>query len=177
MRVHAGDESIALPLVRHAASCRHHHSEPGGLLRHTVECAEWVQSWVGTLPPLEAELTLVATLCHDIGKTKTITASRLTSDTGQMVSHEIMGLQILQPHITTLRERRPRLADALLHMLSWRPSKQEPLPRLPGLIMLKHADQLSTVMDLRARAFEGYPSSFFWRKPHDDQAQRFHQLG
>lgn len=170
------DEAIALPLVQQAASCRHHHSEPGGLLSHTIECAEWVQMWASILPSSEADLTLVATLCHDIGKTITMTASQLTSDTGQMVTHEIMGLQILQPYLATLRERKPRLADGLLHMLSWRPSKQEPLPRLPGLVMLKHADQLSTVMDLRARAFEGYPTSYFWRKPNEHQAQRFHRI-
>lgn len=171
------DPGIALPLVYLSASCRHHHSEPGGLLRHTVECGTWVQTWSSALPVMEADVTLVATLCHDIGKTQTITLSQTTSDSGQMVSHEVMGLQVLQPHLAKLRQIWPQVADALLHMLSWKPSRQEPLPRLPGLVMLKHADQLSTVMDLRNRAFEGYPKHYFWSKPHADQAQRFHRLG
>jgi len=171
------DMRIAHPFVQVAASCRHHHSEPGGLLRHTVECGEWVQSWSAALPDLEAAVTLVATLCHDIGKTKTMTLSQTTSDMGQMVTHEIAGLQILQPHIERLRHDWPRIADALLHMLSWRPSRHEPLPRLPGLVMLKHADQFSTVMDLRARAFDHAPAHHFWSKPHADQGQRFHQIG
>jgi len=171
------DPDIALPLVQQAASCRHHHSDPGGLLRHTVECTTWVQAWTSMLPPVEADVTVVATLCHDIGKTQTITLSQTTTDTGQMVAHEIVGLQILQPYLARLRREWPQVADALLHMLSWHPNRREPLPRLPGLVMLKHADQLSTVMDLRHRAFEGYPPHHFWSKPHADQAQRFHRLG
>ena len=168
--------SLATAWIRMPASCRHHHSEPGGLLRHTVECAEWVQQWASLLPEAEASLTLVATLCHDLGKIRTLSLSNQISDTGQWVSHEMMGLQLLQPFLDQLRLRWAIGADALMHMLSWFPSKQEPLPRLPGLVMLKHADQLSTVMDLRARAFKGYAPRVFWRKPESTSKQRFHQV-
>jgi len=170
------DQPLASAWVRIPASCGHHHSEPGGLLRHTVECGEWVQQWAAVLPEPEASLTLVATLCHDVGKTRTITESNRPSNTGRMVTHETMGLQILQPYLDRLRNSWEKGADALIHMLSWFPTKQEPLPRLPGLVMLKHADQLSTVMDLRARAFEGYPSRYFWNKPNAVVNQRFHQI-
>lgn len=170
------DQPLASAWVRIPASCGHHHSEPGGLLRHTVECGEWVQQWATVLPEPEASLTLVAMLCHDLGKTRTITVSNRPSDTGRLVSHEIMGLQILQPFLDRLRKSWAKGADALIHMLSWFPTKQEPLPRLPGLVMLKHADQLSTVMDLRARAFDGHPSSHFWNKPNIVVNQRFHQI-
>jgi len=170
------DQPLASAWVRIPASCGHHHSEPGGLLRHTVECGEWVQQWAAVLPEPEASLTLVAMLCHDLGKTRTITVSNRPSDTGRLVSHETMGLQILQPFLDRLRKSWAKGADALIHMLSWFPTRQEPLPCLPGLVMLKHADQLSTVMDLRARAFDGQPSRYFWNKPNTVVNQRFHQI-
>lgn len=170
------DQPLAAAWMRVPASCSHHHSEPGGLLRHTVECGEWVSQWSSIIPEPEASLTVVATLCHDIGKTRTIKTSNHLSDTGHMISHEIMGLQILQPYLDNLREIWAKGADALIHMLSWFPSKREPLPRLPGLVMLKHADQLSTVLNLRARAFTGYQPRYFWSKLDKNNAQKFHQI-
>jgi len=50
---------LSLPFVRMPASHNHHHSHAGGLLLHSVECAEWVeQVATGTLNPKEATLSV-----------------------------------------------------------------------------------------------------------------------
>jgi len=49
---------FGLPFVQVAASQSHHHSEAGGLLLHSVECAEWVGTMANaTLNAKETALT------------------------------------------------------------------------------------------------------------------------
>ncbi|WP_198244467.1 TraI domain-containing protein [methane-oxidizing endosymbiont of Gigantopelta aegis] len=67
---------IAAPFISLPASFNHHHSMPGGLLLHSVECAEWLESIAfSTLSKREAQLTLVAALLHDLGKIETMSQS------------------------------------------------------------------------------------------------------
>jgi hypothetical protein len=80
---------FSLPFVQVPASHYHHHSHPGGLLLHSVECAEWVeQVATRTLNPKEAALSIIAALLHDFGKIETMAPSGFS----QMVSHEVLSL-------------------------------------------------------------------------------------
>lgn len=57
-------------LVTAPGSHRSHHSEPGGLLRHTVEVAEAVESAAGIIlgNDIEIDTAVVTALLHDVGK-------------------------------------------------------------------------------------------------------------
>lgn len=171
------DDQVLNAWLRIPASRYHHHAWPGGLIAHSVECAHWLAAWSqALLPPLERDITLIAGLFHDIGKIHTLTEQGHWTAQSQAVGHEVLGLQVLTHALENLRHSWPHGADALMHMLSWKPSQQEPLPRLPGVTLLRQADQLSTVMDLREHAFKHKPASFYWAKPKTASKQRFYRV-
>jgi len=64
------------------ASKRHHHSFPGGLLAHSLETAFITAQNIHVIYDIsqaEKEVTTIAALFHDIGKTKTLAMDRHTS--------------------------------------------------------------------------------------------------
>lgn len=73
------DDAIAFPFVSCPASLSYHHNYPGGLLRHSIECAQMVERYKEFAPD-KKELGMVAALFHDIGKILTMTPQmRLTT--------------------------------------------------------------------------------------------------
>ena len=149
---------IAAPFISLPASFNHHHSMPGGLLLHSVECAEWLESIAfSTLSKREAQLTLVAALLHDLGKIETMSQS----DAGQLVSHEVMSLTLVEPFLCQMQSNWKQGANALRQMLSW-PLDSLKFPKLPGLLLVKMADQYSTALSARNMAFAGQPDYFYW---------------
>lgn len=84
--------SLGQPFFELPASRHHHHSFPGGLLLHSVECAEWVEQIAKvSLCPKETALAVTAALLHDLGKVETLSNTVL----GRLVEHEVF--RILKP--------------------------------------------------------------------------------
>jgi hypothetical protein len=151
---------VSLPFVQMPASHNHHHSHAGGLLLHSVECAEWVeQVAMCTLNPKEAALSVIAALLHDFGKIETMSGKGFS----QMLSHEVLSLTLLEPALTTLQAQWPQGAFALRHMLSWS-TFSEKFPKLPGMLLVKMADQYSTSLSARNKAFHALPEHYFWAR-------------
>lgn len=152
---------FCLPFIQVAASHSHHHSHAGGLLLHSVECAEWVaQVAQHTLNPKEAALAIVAALLHDAGKIVTMQPI----DGQPTVAHEVLTLTVLEPALSRLQQQWSAGAFALRQMLSWSPH-YEKFPRLPGTVLVKMADQYSTALSARHKAFETLPSHYYyWAK-------------
>ncbi|NOR69007.1 MAG: HD domain-containing protein [Methylomarinum sp.] len=149
---------IILPFITAPASHHHHHSYPGGLLRHSVECAEFIQPLAGqTLTTAEAELTIVSALLHDLGKVVTMTES----DTWHTVSHEVMTLSLLEPILSQLQTYWKQGAHTLRELLNPTSYKGQ-FPKFPGALLIKMADQYSTSLSAREMAFEGQPGYHYW---------------
>ncbi len=151
---------FSVPFVQVAASHNHHHSVAGGLLLHSVECAEWVERVATiTLNPKEAALAIVAALLHDFGKVDTMSSSGFS----QMVAHEVLTLTLLEPDLLSLQRQWPQGAHALRQMLSWS-TFTERFPKLPGTLLVKMADQYSTALSARDKAFQEQPEHYFWTR-------------
>jgi len=151
---------FSVPFVQVAASHNHHHSVAGGLLLHSVECAEWVERVaLITLNPKEAALAIVAALLHDFGKIDTMSSSGFS----QMVAHEVLTLSLLEPDLLSLQRQWPQGAHALRQMLSWS-TFTERFPKLPGTLLVKMADQYSTALSARDKAFQAQPEHYFWTR-------------
>ncbi|MDO9160909.1 MAG: TraI domain-containing protein [Methylococcaceae bacterium] len=151
---------FSVPFVQVAASHNHHHSVAGGLLLHSVECAEWVERVATiTLNPREAALSIVAALLHDFGKIDTMSSSGFS----QMVAHEVLTLTLLEPDLLSLQRQWPQGAHALRQMLSWS-TFTERFPKLPGTLLVKMADQYSTALSARDKAFQAQPKHYFWTR-------------
>ncbi len=92
-------------------SDRHHHSEPGGLLRHSIEVARFV----GRIDELDThmrEVAIVAALLHDIAKTRTYYNDHEYKNSF-MVSHDMRTYRILTGSLDRLQKRWPDGAELL----------------------------------------------------------------
>lgn len=160
---------FSIPFVRVAASHSHHHSHAGGLLVHSVECAEWVaQVANNTLNPKEAALAITAALLHDAGKIVTMQPG----NDNPSVAHEVLTLTVLEPALIRLQQQWSSGAYALRQMLSWS-SHYEKFPRLPGTLLVKMADQFSTALSARNKAFEAAPAYYHWAKLQTSSSVQF----
>lgn len=149
---------VSLLFAQVPASHNHHHSHAGGLLLHSVECAEWVeQVATRTLNPKEAALSVIAALLHDFGKIETMCGKGFS----QLVSHECLSLTLLEPSLVTLQAQWPQGAYALRQMLSWS-TFSEKFPKLPGALLVKMADQYSTSLSARNKAFHALPEHYYF---------------
>ncbi len=154
-----------------SASKSYHHAYPGGLLNHSLECALIVQTLLQTygqtLSKVEQEVTLLAALLHDIGKTETLSQEEGTqaahqAPIGYLLHHEHFNIAVLHPSLEKLKQQHPPAANALQYLLTWRNSKQ-PCKYIGGTL-IKTADWFSTGMDVREQVFAGKPDYHFYGK-------------
>jgi len=140
------------------ASMRHHHSYPGGLLAHSIECAEIVQRSY-PVQGWEKELGIVASLLHDIAKTRTMMATKKTA-LGYVLDHDHLTLEILAPYLAQLDKSWPDGAIALRYLLTLNRSKPS-LPLMPVAEAVKYADRISSALDARRLAYIDKPE---WKR-------------
>lgn len=68
------DEAFALRFKRASAAKSVHHGFIGGLLEHTLGVTKLCEYYCTAYPALNRDLLLTAAICHDIGKTREISA-------------------------------------------------------------------------------------------------------
>jgi len=160
MRELLGETALMTLFVSLPASRRHHHSFPGGLLAHSIECALLTRQTVQSLTEIsqnEAEVAMVAALLHDIGKLKTLGYDKHTS-LGRLIDHEQFTLALLAPALEKLRNCWEQSADALQYLLIWKESMG--VCRFVSGNAIKMADRLSTAASLNRMAFKDKPDYF-----------------
>jgi hypothetical protein len=154
------NDQLLKSFVSLPASKRHHHSYPGGLLAHSLECALIVARNLEILHDIsrsEKETTIVAALLHDIGKTQTLGCQQHTS-IGQLLDHEQFSLLVLAEPLSQLTRYWPKGAETLQYLLTW--NQKMGFCRFVGGNIIKLADQLSTSSALRRMAFDGKPDYY-----------------
>jgi hypothetical protein len=142
------------------ASKRHHHSFPGGLLSHSIECALLTYQTVRSLSSVsenEAQVAMVSALLHDFGKIKTLGMENHTS-IGRLIDHEQLTLMLLAVPLNELSGRWPQGADTLQYLLQWK--EKMGVCRFVSGNAIKMADRLSTSASLRSMAFDNKPGYF-----------------
>ncbi|MBN2864956.1 MAG: TraI domain-containing protein [Thiotrichales bacterium] len=154
------DKPLMTAFVSIPASKRHHHSFPGGLLMHSLECALMTKQTVESIINIstkEQEVSVVAALFHDVGKVKTLGTTQHTS-TGRLIDHEQFTLMLLVDPLNTLQEYWEQGAQTLQYLLTWKESHG--VCRFVSGNAIKMADRLSTSASLRSMAFKDKPEYF-----------------
>lgn len=173
------DRRVSEAFVQAPASRAHHHAWPSGLLEHSLEVAQMVENQLDqplfiSLSDAERDLTILAALLHDVGKIRTLDAkSGRLSDWGWMIHHEKLTLMVLAEHLAWLDARWPWAATSLAYLLTWHP--KDGYCRYPAGHLIRTADQLSTHMDRRRRAFEQAPAHYRLSQS-DEQQVRYARL-
>ena len=153
------NDSIAAPFVSLPGSISHHHVFAGGLLAHSLECAESVNS----LPLFSCEtkeLGTVAALLHDIGKIRTVNADSGLKQSGFVLSHDALTLEVLGHYLQRLEEDWPDGAIALRYLLTWKSNRHRSFPLMTIAEAVNSADRLSTGLDRERSVFSNLPA---WR--------------
>ena len=149
-----------LPLLKRffqvKASYQHHHSVAGGLLRHSLECAEITEQAVQSAPEscntaiddnLRDALVLAA-LFHDFGKT--LTHSSESSWILRKTPHEHLSLAALADHLPRLMRSSTNAFATLVHLLILDAQGKGFASPLPLVDTIRMADRMSTGLWVRA---------------------------
>lgn len=91
------DKAFAARFKKASAAKSVHHGFIGGLLEHTLGVTKLCEYYGTAYPVLNRDLLLAAAICHDIGKTKEISAFPANdyTDEGQFLGHIVMGSEMI----------------------------------------------------------------------------------
>lgn len=143
------DDAIAFPFVACPASLQYHHNYPGGLLHHSIECAQMLARY-DEFSLEQKELGIVAALFHDIAKTVTMTPQMRRTTLGKAVDHDKMTLEVLAPYLRPYDKDWPNETAELLYLMTWRPANRDRgIPRTPLANAVLAADRISAGIDCR----------------------------
>ncbi len=101
------DEAFMSRFKRAPAGIKNHHAYYGGLIEHTVSVLELAQFVGDKYERLDKDLLLMGAFLHDAGKTEELSYERDLGyrDSGQLLGHMVMGVELLQQKISELEEK------------------------------------------------------------------------
>ena len=143
----------------HSAAKTVHHGFIGGLLEHTIGVAKLCDFYAASYPVLNSDLLVTAALCHDIGKTRELSAFPLNdyTDDGQLLGHIVIGTEMLHDIIREIPDFPAILASELKHcILSHHGELEYGSPKKPALaeaVALNLADNTDARMETLTEVF------------------------
>ena len=168
------NEHIRTPFLLNPASRKNHHSIPGGLLIHSIECAESVRSQPGFDKKM-LDIGTVAALFHDIGKIRTLREDGRTTREGLLLEHDFLVFEILAPYLHELDSVNPNIGNALRYIWWWHlhgAHRQNPKSTIAEAV--RAADRISSGLFSEQLAFKDAPkwasianldNRHYWRTP------------
>lgn len=131
-----------------------HHGFIGGLLEHTLSVTKLCAYFCTTYPALKKDLLLTAAICHDIGKTKELSAfpDNDYTDEGNLLGHIVMGTEMISDKIRAIPDFPTVLAGELKHCIIAHHGKLEfGSPKTPALmeaVALNYADDADAKLQM-----------------------------
>lgn len=147
--------------VRGPSSRGHHHNQPNGNFRHSVEVAEQAGDFADRSPTADREILVAAALLHDVAKAEEYRfhhdrSHAGWSEEGSLLGHKLMAYGWVVESVTRYGIDLPaRQFLALRHLLIATPGVPDwtglPRPRMLECEMLSAADRISSRVDLFAQ--------------------------
>ena len=147
------DQEFAQRFKRASAAKSVHHGFIGGLLEHTLSVTKLCDYYCTAYPVLNRDLLLTAAICHDMGKTKEISAFPINdyTDAGQFLGHIVMGSEMVSEKAREIPGFPPMLEMELKHcILAHHGEYEYGSPKKPALIeavALNKADDTDAKME------------------------------
>lgn len=152
-RLFIKDEEFLRVFQNHSAAKTVHHGFIGGLLEHTLGVAKLCEFYAASYPILNRDLLITAALCHDIGKTRELSAFPLNdyTDDGQLLGHIVIGTEMVHDIIREIEGFPEVLGSELKHcMISHHGELEYGSPKKPALaeaVALNLADNTDARME------------------------------
>lgn len=158
-RLFIEDKEFFEVFKNHSAAKTVHHGFVGGLLEHTIGVARLCDFYASAYQVLNRDLLITAALCHDIGKTRELSAFPLNdyTDDGQLLGHIVIGTEIIHDIIREIPGFPDVLASELKHcILSHHGELEYGSPKKPALaeaVALNLADNTDARMETLTEVF------------------------
>ncbi len=155
------DEIFIKEFKKSSAAKTVHHGFVGGLLEHTLSVVKLCDFYCTSYPLLNRDLLLSAAICHDIGKTKEISAfpENDYTDEGQFLGHIIIGCEMVGEKIRNIEGFPKVLANELKHcILSHHGELEFGSPKKPAImeaVALTFADNTDAKMQTFTEILNG----------------------
>lgn len=162
------DEGFAKKFCNSSAAKTVHHGFVGGLLEHTLSVTKLCDYYCSAYPILKRDLLLTAAMCHDIAKTKEISAfpENDYTDDGQLLGHIVMGAQMVAEKAANIEGFPHNLLTQLQHCILAHHGKYEyGSPKIPALIeavALNYADDTDAKMETFKEILENNADTAGW---------------
>ena len=150
------DQQMSLPFIQASASANCHHTEPGGLLRHTVDMVEMLAFTLKDYPdPLQRQCAIVVGLFHDLGKL----AKHIIGPTPfQNHQHSELNIMLLEAALMELRHHCPESWKLLRYMFSALNGRIQ-TEMVPAATLVHMLDRHSASTSAMHNAFRGRPAN------------------
>ena len=153
------DEEFIRSFKTHSAAKSIHHGFMGGLLQHTLSVCRLCDFYCRQYPKLNRDLLITAALCHDIGKTRELSAfpSNDYTDEGQFLGHIVMGVEMVDEKIRKIKGFPALKAMELKHCILAHHGEYEfGSPKKPSIIeavALNFADNTDAKLEAMTEVF------------------------
>ena len=113
------DEDFIAAFKKSSAAKTVHHGFVGGLLQHTLSVTRMCDYYCKNYERLNRDLLLTAAICHDMGKTKELSAFPQNdyTDEGQFLGHIVIGTEMVGEKIREIPGFPAILASELKHCI------------------------------------------------------------
>lgn len=162
------DEAFIKCFKNHSAAKTVHHSFVGGLLEHTLNVVRLCDFYAKSYNVINRDLLLTAAMCHDIGKTKEISAFPVNdyTDEGQLLGHIMMGAEMIHDVAKTIPDFPVNVENELKHcILAHHGELEYGSPKKPALVeaaALNLADNTDARMETLTEIFESAGNKTDW---------------
>ena len=147
------DEAFINIFLGSSAAKTVHHGFVGGLLENTLSVTKLCDYYCTAYPILKRDLLLCAAMCHDIGKTREISAFPVNdyTDEGQLLGHIVIGSQMVADKAAQINDFPHDLLIQVQHCILAHHGKYEyGSPKIPAIIealALNYADDTDAKME------------------------------
>ena len=162
------DEAFIKNFKNHSAAKPVHHGFVGGLLEHTLGVVRLCDFYAKSYPVINRDLLLTAAMCHDIGKTKEISAFPVNdyTDEGQLLGHIMIGAEMIHDVAKTIEGFPVNVENELKHcILAHHGELEFGSPKKPALVeaaALNLADNTDARMETLTEIFEAAGNKTDW---------------
>ncbi len=145
-----------------------HHGFVGGLLEHTLAVTKLCTFFADNYPILNHDLLVTASLLHDIGKVRELSAFPQNdyTDEGQLVGHIVIGAEMITRKASGIEDFPPQLLAELTHcILAHHGEFEFGSPKKPALVealALNLADNTDARMEMMKELFLSYAGKTGW---------------
>ena len=129
-------------------------------MEHTLSVVKFCEYMAGAYPILNRDLLYTAAMCHDIGKTKELSAfpDNDYTDDGQLLGHIVIGVEMIDEAVRAIEGFPHRLASELKHCIVAHHGELEyGSPKKPALaeaLALNFADSTDAKMQTLTEIFK-----------------------